>query len=621
MPLPRRKVSDMWEHFDEVNSKGVAKCKYCSSIIKTTGGSMGNLKRHLGRKHPTVNLLIERKSSVVVQEIRDDIQDEIIAESTEEMPGPSNPVKKPIKKDTQSKLEEYVSKPISSKKSRSFDIQLLRMVVKEYQPFSLVDDVEFKKFVSMLNPGYSLPTRKTLSNNLLSQLYQSELEKVKQKLKNINAVCLTTDTWTSSTTESYLSVTAHFFENNLQLTSVLLECIKMEDRHTGENYSRHLKEIVGNYGLEDNVAACTTDNAANVTLAVKLCNWQHIPCFAHTLNLIVKNAVTEISETVDKVKSIVTYFKKSTVATSQLQVFQEQMDLPKLKLKQEVCTRWNSLYEMFSRIFEIKNAVISALAVLGTDYTLSADDWYTIEKVIAILKIYLDVTTEISAEKYVTISKIIPIVKMMRKKMNSLSVDNESEQIKQMILKLKSGLNERFKNIEDNEIYCQSTILDPRFKKYGFVDEVKFKRACEIMKKKLQSFRISDEIDNQNQIPSTSQNSQPIVANKDFWDDFDEEVKTVCAYDYNPQAAAIIELDRYLKEPLLLRTMDPLKWWNERSNIYPRLFHLVKRRLCLVATSVPSERIFSKSGYVITERRNRITSKKVREIMFLNHNL
>ncbi|XP_072400434.1 zinc finger BED domain-containing protein 4-like [Diabrotica undecimpunctata] len=255
MPLPRRKVSDMWEHFDEVNSKGVAKCKYCSSIIKTTGGSMGNLKRHLGRKHPTVNLLIERISSIFVQEIRDDIQDEIIAESTEEMPGPSNPVKKPIKKDTQSKLEEYVSKPISSKISRSFDIQLLRMVVKEYQPFSLVDDVEFKKFVSMLNPGYSLPTRKMLSNNLLSQLYQSELEKVKQKLKNINAVCLTTDTWTSSTTESYLFVTAHFFENNLELTSVLLECIKMEDRHTGENYSGHLKEIVGNYGLEDNVAA------------------------------------------------------------------------------------------------------------------------------------------------------------------------------------------------------------------------------------------------------------------------------------------------------------------------------------------------------------------------------
>jgi len=47
---------------------------------------------------------------------------------------------------------------------------------------------------------------------------------------------------------------------------------------------------------------------------------------------------------------------------------------------------------------------------------------------------------------------------------------------------------------------------------------------------------------------------------------------------------------------------------------------MAKRYLCIVATSVPSERVFSKSGQLISERRSRLTSKNVQMIMFLNGN-
>lgn len=85
--------------------------------------------------------------------------------------------------------------------------------------------------------------------------------------------------------------------------------------------------------------------------------------------------------------------------------------------------------------------------------------------------------------------------------------------------------------------------------------------------------------------------------------------------------AGILELDRYIAEPLLKRTEDPLVWWNERKLIYPKLYQLVCRRLCVVATSVPCERIFSKAGMVLTERRSRLTTDKVEKLLFLNHNL
>lgn len=45
------------------------------------------------------------------------------------------------------------------------------MIVKEYYPFSIVEDIEFIKLVNILNPGYTLPSHKTLSKSLLPILY------------------------------------------------------------------------------------------------------------------------------------------------------------------------------------------------------------------------------------------------------------------------------------------------------------------------------------------------------------------------------------------------------------------------------------------------------------------
>ena len=57
------------------------------------------------------------------------------------------------------------------------------------------------------------------------------------------------------------------------------------------------------------------------------------------------------------------------------------------------------------------------------------------------------------------------------------------------------------------------------------------------------------------------------------------------------------------------RSADPLSWWKNKASVYPRLTKVMTERLCIVATSVPSERVFSKTGQIITERRNRIREK------------
>lgn len=64
--------------------------------------------------------------------------------------------------------------------------------------------------------------------------------------------------------------------------------------------------------VKNKIIACVTDNAANEVAAIRLCQWRHLGCFAHTLNVVVQQSMMEISPTAIKVNTIIEYFKSST---------------------------------------------------------------------------------------------------------------------------------------------------------------------------------------------------------------------------------------------------------------------------------------------------------------------
>jgi len=112
---------------------------------------------------------------------------------------------------TQMSMTNFVQRPIAMSKSKAIDQQLVKMIVKEYRPFSVVEDKEFRKLIQMLNPSYIIPSRKTVTQSLLPQMYEMTIEKVKNQLKNVSAVCMTTDGWTSLNNESFDAVNSSFY--------------------------------------------------------------------------------------------------------------------------------------------------------------------------------------------------------------------------------------------------------------------------------------------------------------------------------------------------------------------------------------------------------------------------
>ena len=87
-----------------------------------------------------------------------------------------------------------------------------------------------------------------------------------------------------------------------------------------------------------------------------------------------------------------------------------------------------------------------------------------------------------------------------------------------------------------------------------------------------------------------------------------------------PLEKATDEINKYKEVPQIKVEDNPLKWWQENAIYFPYLSQLVKERLCIPATSVPSERIFSTAGDIVTAQRAALNSDMVDKLIFLKKN-
>lgn len=175
-----KKRSDVWNHFT-LETQGKAKCRYCSNILSYVGGATGNLGRQYKSQHKTVTLQRIRYLPVPRPHMVPNNVPQVFTEERQEMSiteGSSSTTEIISTRTTratsttiQGSISSYVRSPIPLSLSKKYDEQLIRTIVKGFHPFRMVEDVEFKKLITMLCPAYTMPTRKTVSNSLIPRLY------------------------------------------------------------------------------------------------------------------------------------------------------------------------------------------------------------------------------------------------------------------------------------------------------------------------------------------------------------------------------------------------------------------------------------------------------------------
>ena len=107
-----------------------------------------------------------------------------------------------------------------------------------------------------------------------------------------------------------------------------------------------------------------------------------------------------------------------------------------------------------------------------------------------------------------------------------------------------------------------------------------------------------------------------------LWADFDELVSKQQTKQNSKKLEIEIELKKLKSLPNLSRKENPLEWWeNTGKTLFPSLYITAIKYLIIPATSVPSERIFSVAGSILTKKRNRLGAKNVNTILKLNSNI
>ena len=107
------------------------------------------------------------------------------------------------------------------------------MIAEDTLPVCFVEGDGFRDLMAFVEPEYKVPCRQTMTTRM-EAMYKKKADSLRRALSNAKSVAITTDAWTALTTESYVTITAHYFDGWV-VKSAILQTRAMPERHTAKN--------------------------------------------------------------------------------------------------------------------------------------------------------------------------------------------------------------------------------------------------------------------------------------------------------------------------------------------------------------------------------------------------
>lgn len=89
-----------------------------------------------------------------------------------------------------------------------------------------------------------------------------------ENFKKIDFFSATTDIWSRSN-RSFIAISVHFYDENLELKTAFIACESFEGNHNKERVAQKLRSIFERYGILEKVFFITTDGAGEYVAALK----------------------------------------------------------------------------------------------------------------------------------------------------------------------------------------------------------------------------------------------------------------------------------------------------------------------------------------------------------------
>lgn len=486
----------------------------------------------------------------------------------------------------------------------------IKFVICENQEYSMVDSSRFRTFLRTICPSIKVINRHTVSDIINMKVKDLESE-VKTKLSKSKSIALTMDLWSARKYRSFGAITAHYIDDEMAPKSLILEFESISYPHNATTLQNFLSATIKRFEIEMKVLAITTDNASSnlsalEALKVELSlernfgfNSCHFRCIAHVINLAVNEALKPLKEDISPFREAVKIITSSPKRAQAFEALQASLIDSKdgefkpkrpLRLIEAIDTRWNSTFLLLERVKILKRAIIEIPYMVPEVPFIDPEKWILLDSLVDFLRPFNQFTKDISGEKYSNISLIYSSLPILLDHLVKFSDDPKMfDAASAFARKLQA-----YSNALENDVTTIATILDPRVKMRFLKTRAV---AINLVRRSLERLKPAD-LDNSNssQAPTSASSS---IFDQIFINDESDE------------------LEAYLAAPCEKKSVDVLGYWQSTGSCFPQLQKLAQTVLCIQATSVASERVFSAAGSIDTAKRNQLSSESFRSNMLL----
>jgi len=254
-------------------------------------------------------------------------------------------------------------------------------------------------------------------------------------------------------------------------------------------------------------------------------------------------------------------------------------------------------------MIELKIFINNILINTQSDDLLpTSAEWNILQELTNMLKPFEIATRKLSAENYPTLSFVVPIMYSCYQAITLSTAATKFNDCKKLGEEITAALFTYLVSHITHDMLL-ACFFDPRSKKLKFLDE-----KTKSLVKNLAQTKIEE-------VKSTSTEiKEPAVM-----DEFELLLQTG-EVPQNEEEEDTSEFSRYDKVPQISSKSDPLAFWKTNKTKYPAAAKLARRYLAIPATSVPSERVFSKAGNIVTKKRASLDPCLVEKLLFLHYN-
>ena len=253
--------------------------------------------------------------------------------------------------------------------------------------------------------------------------------------------------------KGFMGITRHFVCDWV-LESVMIACKRFKGKHSYDNIRHEYEEAMASFDVENKVTTVINDNASNMIKAFNFsipgcdksistiaadcndnddkdeqcddtpaydllpedCFPNHQRCYAHTLQLVVKDGLLQcgshIKKVLAKVSNLVNYVRKSQHASELLE--------DENRLQTAAVTRWNSQLYMIRSVLKVPE---DKLNLVDSVLKLSSYERKLLHELCSILEPFERATMHVQQQNNLSASLTVPITLGLKHQVDKISCD------------------------------------------------------------------------------------------------------------------------------------------------------------------------------------------------------